>query len=145
MEECRVGTESWKWLERSDLFAHPSPSNPWGSGESTAGVSKGSGQGQQLEPSPQWFLEDSWPVTLAGGMISSIAVVAVMAPFDVISTRLYNQPVDRAGRVSRGQGEREMWGHGTHTHTEPPRGHTPYSQHINRQVPSPLTGFYSVS
>lgn len=69
-------------------------------------------------PSPQWFLEDSWLATLAGGMISSIAVVAVMAPFDVVSTRLYNQPVDRAGRVSRGQGEREMWGHGTHTHTE---------------------------
>lgn len=63
-------------------------------------------------PSPQWFLEDSWLVTLASGMISSIAVVAVMTPLDVVSTRLYNQPVDRAGRVSRGQRER---GH-THTH-----------------------------
>lgn len=111
-------------------------------------MSKGSGQGQQLAPSPQWFLEDSWLATLAGGMISSIAVVAVMAPFDVVSTRLYNQPVDRAGRVSRGQGEREMWGHGTHTHThtESHQGDTHHnSQHINRQVPSPLTGFYSVS
>lgn len=99
----------------------------WGREESTAGVSKGSGQGQQLAPSPQWFLEDSWLATLAGGMISSIAVVAVMAPFDVVSTRLYNQPVDRAGRVSREQGEREMWGHGTHTHTyrEPPGGQAP--------------------
>lgn len=46
----------------------------------------------------QWFLEDSWLVALAGGMISSVAVAAVMAPFDVVSTRLYNQPVDRAGR-----------------------------------------------
>ncbi|XP_029331972.1 solute carrier family 25 member 34 isoform X2 [Mus caroli] len=46
----------------------------------------------------QWFLEDSWLVTLAGGMISSIAVVTVMTPLDVVSTRLYNQPVDRAGR-----------------------------------------------
>ncbi|XP_042128190.1 solute carrier family 25 member 34 isoform X2 [Peromyscus maniculatus bairdii] len=46
----------------------------------------------------QWLLEDSWLVTLAGGMISSIAVAAVMTPFDVVSTRLYNQPVDRAGR-----------------------------------------------
>ncbi|XP_057640717.1 solute carrier family 25 member 34 isoform X2 [Chionomys nivalis] len=46
----------------------------------------------------QWFLEDSWLVALAGGMISSIAVAAVMAPFDVVSTRLYNQPVNRAGR-----------------------------------------------
>lgn len=48
----------------------------------------------------QWFLEDSWLATLAGGMISSIAVVAVMAPFDVVSTRLYNQPVDRAAGAS---------------------------------------------
>lgn len=46
----------------------------------------------------QWLLEDSWLVTLAGGMISSVAVAAVMTPFDVLSTRLYNQPVDRAGR-----------------------------------------------
>lgn len=45
-------------------------------------------------------------MALAGGMISSIAVVAVMTPFDVVSTRLYNQPVDRAGRVSR------RWGWG---------------------------------
>ncbi|XP_055241185.1 solute carrier family 25 member 34 isoform X1 [Gorilla gorilla gorilla] len=46
----------------------------------------------------QWLPEDSWLVALAGGMISSIAVVVVMTPFDVVSTRLYNQPVDRAGR-----------------------------------------------
>lgn len=52
--------------------------------------------------SPQWLPEDSWLVALAGGMISSVAVVAVMTPFDVVSTRLYNQPVDGAGRVSRG-------------------------------------------
>lgn len=46
----------------------------------------------------QWFPEDSWLVALAGGMVSSIAVVAVMTPFDVVSTRLYNQPVDGAGK-----------------------------------------------
>ncbi|XP_002750391.1 solute carrier family 25 member 34 isoform X1 [Callithrix jacchus] len=46
----------------------------------------------------QWLPADSWLVALAGGMISSIAVVVVMTPFDVASTRLYNQPVDRAGR-----------------------------------------------
>lgn len=46
----------------------------------------------------QWCLEDSWLVTLAGGMISSVAVAAAMTPFDVVSTRLYNQPVDGAGR-----------------------------------------------
>ncbi|XP_037357353.1 solute carrier family 25 member 34 [Talpa occidentalis] len=52
----------------------------------------------------QWLPEDSWLVALAGGMISSIAVVAVMTPFDVISTRLYNQPVDGAGRGQLYQG-----------------------------------------
>ncbi|KAB0402255.1 hypothetical protein E2I00_013720 [Balaenoptera physalus] len=46
----------------------------------------------------QWLPEDSWLVALAGGMISSVAVVTVMTPFDVVSTRLYNQPVDGAGR-----------------------------------------------
>ncbi|XP_070241073.1 solute carrier family 25 member 34 isoform X2 [Bos mutus] len=46
----------------------------------------------------EWLPEDSWLVALAGGMISSIAVVAVMTPFDVVSTRLYNQPADGAGR-----------------------------------------------
>lgn len=46
----------------------------------------------------QWFPEDSWLVALAGGMISSVAVVAIMTPFDVVSTRLYNQPVDGAGK-----------------------------------------------
>uniref|UniRef100_A0A8C6RN56 Solute carrier family 25 member 34 n=1 Tax=Nannospalax galili TaxID=1026970 RepID=A0A8C6RN56_NANGA len=45
----------------------------------------------------QWFSEDSWLVALAGGMISSIAVAAVMTPFDVVSTRL-------TGRVSRERG-----------------------------------------
>lgn len=45
----------------------------------------------------QWLSEDSWLAALAGGMISSVAVAAVMTPFDVVSTRLYNQPVDRAG------------------------------------------------
>nr|XP_054397133.1 solute carrier family 25 member 34 isoform X2 [Pongo abelii] len=51
----------------------------------------------------QWLPEDSWLVALAGGMISSIAVVVVMTPFDVVSTRLYNQPVDRAGRETEAQ------------------------------------------
>ncbi|KAM5322573.1 solute carrier family 25 member 34 isoform 2-T2 [Glossophaga mutica] len=46
----------------------------------------------------QWLPEDSWLVALVGGMISSVAVVAAMTPFDVVSTRLYNQPVDGAGR-----------------------------------------------
>lgn len=39
-------------------------------------------------------------VALAGGMISSVAVAVAMTPFDVVSTRLYNQPVDERGMVS---------------------------------------------
>ncbi|XP_063173507.1 solute carrier family 25 member 34 [Candoia aspera] len=45
----------------------------------------------------QWFKEGSWMVALTGGMISSVAVAAAMTPFDVVSTRLYNQPVDEMG------------------------------------------------
>ncbi|KAG8505620.1 Solute carrier family 25 member 34 [Galemys pyrenaicus] len=52
----------------------------------------------------QWLPEDSWLVALAGGMISSVAVAAAMTPFDVVSTRLYNQPVDGAGRGQLYQG-----------------------------------------
>ncbi|XP_020637734.1 solute carrier family 25 member 34 isoform X1 [Pogona vitticeps] len=43
------------------------------------------------------FQEDSWLVALSGGMISSVAVAVAMTPFDVVSTRLYNQPVDEKG------------------------------------------------
>ncbi|MEE6482336.1 hypothetical protein FKM82_013222 [Ascaphus truei] len=46
----------------------------------------------------KWFAEDSWLVALAGGMISSVGVAIAMMPFDVVSTRLYNQPVDSMGR-----------------------------------------------
>lgn len=46
----------------------------------------------------EWFQDDSWLVALAGGMISSVAVAIAMTPFDVVSTRLYNQPVDEMGR-----------------------------------------------
>lgn len=75
-------------------------------------------QGSATCMSPQWLPEDSWLVALAGGMISSIAVVAVMTPFDVVSTRLYNQPVDGAGRVSRGQsGEGWVLASNPPTHT----------------------------
>lgn len=56
-------------------------------------------------------------MALAGGMISSVAVVAVMTPFDVVSTRLYNQPVDGAGRVSRGPGGEDVGSWRAHTHT----------------------------
>jgi len=34
----------------------------------------------------------------AAGMMSGVAVVLMMTPFDVVSTRLYNQGTDAAGR-----------------------------------------------
>ncbi|XP_038642974.1 solute carrier family 25 member 35 isoform X1 [Scyliorhinus canicula] len=46
----------------------------------------------------QVFKPDSWLVSLTSGMVSSIFVVFAMTPFDVISTRLYNQPVDHQGK-----------------------------------------------
>ncbi|XP_069040189.1 solute carrier family 25 member 34 [Lepisosteus oculatus] len=46
----------------------------------------------------QWYSPDSWLVALTAAMISSVSVAIAMTPFDVISTRLYNQPVDKQGR-----------------------------------------------
>ncbi|XP_067347519.1 solute carrier family 25 member 35 isoform X1 [Channa argus] len=46
----------------------------------------------------QVFRNDSWLVALSAGMISSVVVVLAMTPFDVVSTRLYNQPVDHLGK-----------------------------------------------
>ncbi|XP_071391023.1 solute carrier family 25 member 35 isoform X2 [Centroberyx affinis] len=46
----------------------------------------------------QVFARDSWLVALTAGMISSVVVVLAMTPFDVVSTRLYNQPVDHLGK-----------------------------------------------
>lgn len=46
----------------------------------------------------QVFPVDSWLVALSAGMISSVVVVSAMTPFDVVSTRLYNQPVDDVGK-----------------------------------------------
>ncbi|PWA22625.1 hypothetical protein CCH79_00001997 [Gambusia affinis] len=44
------------------------------------------------------FPQDSWLVPLSAGLISSVMVVLAMTPFDVVSTRLYNQPVDHLGK-----------------------------------------------
>ncbi|XP_043932037.1 solute carrier family 25 member 35 [Protopterus annectens] len=44
------------------------------------------------------FPSNSWLVALCAAMMSSMLVVLVMTPFDVISTRIYNQPVDHAGK-----------------------------------------------
>lgn len=49
------------------------------------------------------FEKDSWLVALSAGMISSVVVVLAMTPFDVVSTRLYNQPVDHLGKVRGGR------------------------------------------
>ncbi|XP_043439002.1 solute carrier family 25 member 35 isoform X2 [Prionailurus bengalensis] len=40
----------------------------------------------------------SWKVALAAAMVSGMAVVLAMTPFDVVSTRLYNQPTDSQGK-----------------------------------------------
>ncbi|XP_056129807.1 solute carrier family 25 member 34 isoform X2 [Lampris incognitus] len=46
----------------------------------------------------QWFSPNSWLIALVAAMISGVAVTITMSPFDVISTRLYNQPVDESHR-----------------------------------------------
>ncbi|KAJ7996087.1 hypothetical protein DPEC_G00233440 [Dallia pectoralis] len=53
---------------------------------------------KELVTDLQVFSEGSWLVALSAGMISSVVVVAAMTPFDVISTRLYNQPVSHTGK-----------------------------------------------
>ncbi|KAG5275085.1 hypothetical protein AALO_G00143400 [Alosa alosa] len=52
----------------------------------------------------EWFHPNSWLVALTAAMLSGLAVTITMTPFDVISTRLYNQPVDefRRGQLYRG-------------------------------------------
>ncbi|KAK0135847.1 Solute carrier family 25 member 34 [Merluccius polli] len=52
----------------------------------------------------QWFSPNSWLIALISAMISGVAVTITMTPFDVVSTRLYNQPVDklRRGRLYSG-------------------------------------------
>ncbi|NP_001307806.1 solute carrier family 25 member 35 isoform c [Homo sapiens] len=48
----------------------------------------------------QWeiFPPQSWKLALVAAMMSGIAVVLAMAPFDVACTRLYNQPTDAQGK-----------------------------------------------
>jgi solute carrier family 25 protein 34/35 len=44
------------------------------------------------------FSDGSWMVPACSSMISSIAVVMCMTPFDVVCTRLYNQGTNSAGK-----------------------------------------------
>nr|XP_057911780.1 solute carrier family 25 member 34 [Doryrhamphus excisus]XP_057911781.1 solute carrier family 25 member 34 [Doryrhamphus excisus]XP_057911782.1 solute carrier family 25 member 34 [Doryrhamphus excisus]XP_057911784.1 solute carrier family 25 member 34 [Doryrhamphus excisus] len=46
----------------------------------------------------QWFSDGSWLTALIAASISGVAVAVTMTPFDVVSTRLYNQPVDELHR-----------------------------------------------
>lgn len=46
----------------------------------------------------QVFRDESILVPITASMISGVAVVVFMTPFDVISTRLYNQGLDGNGR-----------------------------------------------
>ncbi|NWR81934.1 S2534 protein, partial [Centropus unirufus] len=52
----------------------------------------------------QGLPEDSWAAVLAGAVVSGAAVALAMTPLDVVSTRLYNQPVeaDGTGKLYRG-------------------------------------------
>ncbi|KAM6927220.1 solute carrier family 25 member 34 [Xenentodon cancila] len=52
----------------------------------------------------QWFNSNKWLTALTAATVSGVAVAITMTPFDVISTRLYNQPVDelRRGRLYHG-------------------------------------------
>lgn len=42
--------------------------------------------------------QNSWKSTLAAAMLSGVAVAVAMTPFDVISTRLYNQKLNSHGK-----------------------------------------------
>ncbi|KAM6907478.1 solute carrier family 25 member 35 [Xenentodon cancila] len=53
---------------------------------------------KELVTDLQMFPDNSWLVALSAGMMSSVVVVLAMTPFDVVSTRLYNQPVDQTGK-----------------------------------------------
>ncbi|XP_033097894.1 solute carrier family 25 member 35-like [Anneissia japonica] len=44
------------------------------------------------------FKDDSIMVPFSASMVGGVVVVCCMTPFDVISTRLYNQGVDAKGR-----------------------------------------------
>ncbi|XP_026539710.1 solute carrier family 25 member 35 isoform X1 [Notechis scutatus] len=44
------------------------------------------------------FPKDSWLIALCAGMTSSFVVAIAMTPFDVASTRLYNQPIGPDGQ-----------------------------------------------
>ncbi|XP_015275914.1 PREDICTED: solute carrier family 25 member 35 [Gekko japonicus] len=44
------------------------------------------------------FPKDGWQVALSAGMTSSCTIAIAMTPFDVASTRLYNQPVGPEGQ-----------------------------------------------
>ncbi|KAM4588861.1 solute carrier family 25 member 34 [Odontesthes bonariensis] len=52
----------------------------------------------------QWYNSNRWLTALTAAAISGVAVAITMTPFDVISTRLYNQPVDefRRGHLYHG-------------------------------------------
>ena len=45
-----------------------------------------------------FFRQGSWLIPASASMVSSIAVVTFMTPFDVVSTRLYNQGTTASGK-----------------------------------------------
>ncbi|XP_075629560.1 solute carrier family 25 member 34 isoform X1 [Balearica regulorum gibbericeps] len=86
----------------------------------------------------QWFAEGSWAAVLAGGMVSGVAVAVTMTPFDVVSTRLYNQPVDADGTpapLSPGQALSGFFG--LHPANLQQRGAAGLVQGHRRRLPPP--------
>uniref|UniRef100_A0A8B9LC14 Solute carrier family 25 member 34 n=1 Tax=Astyanax mexicanus TaxID=7994 RepID=A0A8B9LC14_ASTMX len=73
-------------------------------GSLVAGAAAGALGAFIASPAYLWFSPDSWLIALNAAMISGVAVAITMTPFDVISTRLYNQPVDelKRGRLYSG-------------------------------------------
>ncbi|KAK7481419.1 hypothetical protein BaRGS_00027375 [Batillaria attramentaria] len=53
---------------------------------------------KQIVVKSKIFHQDSWLNALAASMLSGFAVTFFMTPFDVVSTRLYNQGTDARGR-----------------------------------------------
>ncbi|CAH1773071.1 unnamed protein product [Owenia fusiformis] len=53
---------------------------------------------KQLVADTKLVSEDSWLVPFTASMMSGVFVVACMTPFDVVSTRLYNQGTDARGK-----------------------------------------------
>lgn len=122
-------TSAKDWVcERQVRGCPPRPIRPPARSPRPSARGRGRADGRRV---PQWFRAGSWAAVLAGGMVSGVAVAVTMTPFDVISTRLYNQPVDAAGAVRR-------WGGGE----QPRRCRGPRAAGVRSRLLSPQGKLY---